>query len=80
MVSTSFAFGAKGESAPGHLALVPSIPAKELSSFRNAGDSVSYVKRVASFFDDQRPEVCDAPVVADEWAKTPALFRRELNA
>ena len=78
MVSTSFASGAK--SAPGHLALVPPVPATELSSFRNAGDSVSHVERVVSFFDDQRREVCDAPVVAVEWAKTPGLFRRELNA
>ena len=79
-MSTSFAFGTKGGSAPGyHPALIPPIPARELS-FRDPGDSVSHVERVVSFFDDQRPEVCDVPVVADDWAKTPGLFRRELNA
>jgi hypothetical protein len=38
------------------------------------------VERVVSFFDDRRPEFFDAPVVADESAKTPGLFRREQNA
>jgi hypothetical protein len=38
------------------------------------------VERVVSFFDDQRPEVCDASAAADEWTKTPGQFRGELNA
>lgn len=31
-----------------------------------------------AFFNDQRPEVYDAPAAADAWAKTLAFFRREL--
>ena len=32
-----------------------------------------------AFFNDQRPEVYDASAAADAWAKTLALFRRELQ-
>ena len=55
----------------------PPIPAAEWPGFGNAGDS--HIEQLASF-DDQRPDFRDAPDVADEWAKTPGLCRRELRA
>ena len=58
---------------------VPPIPVGESPWFGNAGDSIPRIQQVASL-DDRRPDFRDAPAVADEWAKTPELCRRELSA
>jgi hypothetical protein len=77
MMSTSF--GTNGDSAPGHLALIPADPGPGTVVIQQWWRLVPHVERVVVPFNDQPPEVCDAPAESDGCATTPGLFRRELN-
>ena len=72
-------FGTRRDSAPGHLALVPPIPAPEIVVVQEGRRLVPRVEQVVVFVNDQPPEVCDVSAAADG-TKSPRFFRRELNA